>query len=136
MQLFGAEHVKAYRESDGAVGHLDWQGGVPCLILETKGRRSGEPRPTPLIYGEHDGAYVVVASKGGAPEPPAWFLNLVDEPRVDVQVGADRFDAVARTATAEEKAVLWPLMVEIWPDYEGYQTKTDRDIPVVLLERA
>src|SRR3954453_14444322 len=88
--LFGPEHVKRYVETDGEVGH-DWRDGAPTLILTTTGRRSGEPRPTPLIYGRHGDDYLVVASKGGAPEPPAWYLNLTDDPKVHVQVKADRF---------------------------------------------
>jgi deazaflavin-dependent oxidoreductase (nitroreductase family) len=133
--LFGQEHVKRYIETDGEEGH-DWQDGVPVLILTTTGRRSGEERPTPLIYGRRGDDYLVVASKGGAPEPPAWFLNLSEQNDVQVQVKADRFTARARTATAEEKPELWRTMAEIWPAYDEYQGKTDRDIPVVVLERS
>ena len=133
--LFGQEHVKRYVETDGEVGH-DWQDGVPVLILTTTGRRSGEERPTPLIYGRHGDDYLVVASKGGAPDPPAWYLNLSEEPDVQVQVKADRFGAHARTATPDEKAEMWSTMAAIWPAYDEYQTKTDREIPVVVLERA
>jgi deazaflavin-dependent oxidoreductase (nitroreductase family) len=133
--LFGQEHVKRYVETDGEVGH-DWQDGVPVLILTTTGRRSGEERPTPLIYGRNGDDYLVVASKGGAPEPPAWYLNLSEQPDVQVQVKADRFGAHARTATPAEKAELWSTMAEIWPAYDEYQTKTDREIPVVVLERS
>jgi deazaflavin-dependent oxidoreductase (nitroreductase family) len=133
MPLFGQEHVKRYRETDGEEGH-DWQ-GTTTLILETTGRKSGEPRPTPLIYQEHDGAYLVVASKGGADEPPAWYLNLQADPEADVQVKGDRFKARARTATADEKPEMWRKMAAAWPDYDEYQKKTDREIPVVVLER-
>jgi deazaflavin-dependent oxidoreductase (nitroreductase family) len=133
--LFGPEHVKRYVETDGEEGH-DWRDGAPVLILTTTGRRSGEPRPTPLIYGRSGDDYIVVASKGGAPEPPAWFLNLSASPDVQVQVKADRFGAHARTATPEEKSELWRTMTAIWPAYDEYQTKTDREIPVVVLERA
>jgi deazaflavin-dependent oxidoreductase (nitroreductase family) len=132
--LFGQEHVRRYRETDGAEGH-EWQ-GVSCLILTTKGRRSGEPRDAPLIYGTDGEALMVVASKGGAPEPPAWYLNLQADPDVEVQVLADRFRARARTATREERPRLWARMAEIWPQYESYQRKTEREIPVVVLERA
>jgi deazaflavin-dependent oxidoreductase (nitroreductase family) len=132
--LFGQEHVKQYVETDGEVGH-DWQDGVPVLILTTTGRRSGEDRPTPLIYGRSGDDYLVVASKGGAPDPPAWYLNLSEAPDVQVQVKADRFGAHARTATPEEKADMWSTMAAIWPAYDEYQTKTDREIPVVVLER-
>jgi deazaflavin-dependent oxidoreductase (nitroreductase family) len=132
--LFGQEHVKRYVETDGEVGH-DWQDGAPVLILTTTGRRSGEERPTPLIYGRSGDDYLVVASKGGAPEPPAWYLNLSEAPDVQVQVKADRFGAHARTATPEEKADMWSTMAAIWPAYDEYQTRTDREIPVVVLER-
>jgi deazaflavin-dependent oxidoreductase (nitroreductase family) len=133
--LFGEEHVRRYVETDGEEGH-EWQPGVYTLILTTTGRRTGQERPAPLIYGRHGEDYVVVASKGGAPEPPAWYLNLQQRPEVQVQVGAERFPARARTATGEEKADLWPQMTGIWPQYDEYQQKTDREIPVVVLERA
>jgi deazaflavin-dependent oxidoreductase (nitroreductase family) len=132
--LFGPEHVKRYIETDGEEGH-DWRNGAPVLLLTTTGRHSGEQRTTPLIYGRHGEDYLIVASKGGAPEPPAWYLNLTDDPEVQLQVKADRFRARARTATADEKPELWQTMAEIWPDYDGYQTRTDREIPVVVLER-
>lgn len=131
--LFGDEHVQRYQETDGEVGH-EWQDGVHTLLLTTTGRRTGTPRTTPLIYGEHDGSYVVVASKGGADTHPDWYLNLVEHPEVEVQVGPRVFAASARTAVRDEKATIWPQMAEIWPDYDHYVTKTDRDIPVVLLE--
>jgi deazaflavin-dependent oxidoreductase (nitroreductase family) len=131
--LFGQEHVRRYLKTDGAEGH-DWQ-GTTVLILTTTGRRSGEPRSTPLIYGKHGEDHVVVASKGGADEDPAWYLNLSEAPEVTVQVRDDRFTARARTATAEEKAELWTIMNKRWPAYDEYQLKTNRDIPVVVLER-
>ncbi|WBB47393.1 nitroreductase family deazaflavin-dependent oxidoreductase [Verrucosispora sp. WMMA2044] len=130
-----AEHINRYVETGGADGH-EWRPGVFTLLLTTRGRRSGALRRTALIYGRSGDAYAVVASQGGAPQHPAWYLNLLAEPQVEVQVGADRFTARARTATPEEKARLWPVMTAIWPAYDDYQTKTDRDIPVVLLERA
>ena len=134
MALFGQEHVERYQQTDGEDGH-EWRPGVYTLILTTKGRRSGQPRPTPLIYGTHDGDYLVVASKGGSDEPPAWYRNLSDDPEVEVQVEGDRFRARARTAGADEKPALWRRMAEIWPAYDEYQQRTDRDIPVVVLER-
>lgn len=132
--LFGQEHVKRYVATDGEEGH-EWN-GTEVLILTTTGRRSGEPRSTPLIYGRHGDDYLVVASKGGAPEDPAWYLNLSQRPEVQVQVLGDRFTARARTATADEKPELWEEMTGRWPAYNEYQTKTSRDIPVVVLERA
>jgi deazaflavin-dependent oxidoreductase (nitroreductase family) len=132
--LFGEEHVKRYVETDGEEGH-DWQ-GTTVLILTTSGRRSGEPRSTPLIYQRSGEDYVVVASKGGADEPPAWYLNLEANPAVEVQVRGDRFAARARTADAREKPALWRTMTAAWPPYDEYQEKTSREIPVVVLERA
>ncbi|MGC4959485.1 nitroreductase family deazaflavin-dependent oxidoreductase [Actinomadura citrea] len=132
--LYGNEHVERYQETDGAEGH-DWQGTV-TLLLTTTGRRSGKERTTPLIYQPEGDAYLVVASKGGADAPPLWYLNLRDNPEVKVQVKGDRFTARARTATPEEKPALWRKMTATWPDYDEYQKKTARDIPVVVLERA
>jgi deazaflavin-dependent oxidoreductase (nitroreductase family) len=132
--LFGEEHVQRYVETGGEEGH-DWQ-GTTVLILTTTGRRSGTERSTPLIYGTNGADYLVVASKGGADEPPAWYRNLEAEPEVTVQVKGDRFAARARTATPDEKPELWRTMVGQWPAYDEYQTKTDRDIPVIVLERA
>jgi deazaflavin-dependent oxidoreductase (nitroreductase family) len=130
--LFGKEHVEKYRETGGEVGH-DWQ-GTQTLILTTKGRRSGEPRDAPLIYGTDGDAYLVVASKGGADVPPAWYLNLQADPEAEVQVWDERFRVRARDATDEEKPALWRQMVGHWPPYDEYQRKTERPIPVVVLE--
>ena len=132
--LFGEEHTRKYKETDGEVGH-DWQ-GTQTLLLTTKGRKSGELRELPLIYAPWEDTYLIVASKGGADAPPAWFLNLEADPEVEVQVMADRFKAKARVATAEEKAEMWPTMTKEWPAYDDYQKKTDREIPIVVLERA
>ena len=132
--LFGDEHVARYRATDGEEGH-DWQ-GTQTLVLTTTGRKSGEQRDAALIYAPHGDAYAIVASKGGADAPPAWYLNLDADPDVEVQVWGDRFKAKARTASAEEKAEIWPTMTGEWPAYDEYQKKTDREIPVVLLERA
>jgi deazaflavin-dependent oxidoreductase (nitroreductase family) len=133
VKLFGQEHVDRYRATDGAEGH-EWE-RTQTLLLTTTGRKSGEERTTPLIYAPHGDDYVIVASKGGAPEPPAWYLNLSAEPQIEVQVKGDVFKAHARTASAEEKAELWPIMVAEWPSYDEYQAKTDREIPVVVIER-
>ncbi len=130
--LFGQEHVEKYRETEGEVGH-EWQPGVLTLLLTTTGRRTGKARTTPLIYGEDGGDYVVIASKGGADEHPDWYVNLQADPRVQVQVADRVFPAEARTAQPEEKDRLWPMMAEIWPDYDRYAESTDRDIPVVVL---
>jgi deazaflavin-dependent oxidoreductase (nitroreductase family) len=132
--LYGREHVDRYEATDGAEGH-EWR-GTTTLILTTRGRRSGEQRRNALIYQRNGDDFLVVASKGGTPEPPAWFLNLSEDPEVGVQVEGDRFTAHARTATPEEKPAMWRAMTAVWPDYDEYQTKTDREIPVVVLERA
>jgi deazaflavin-dependent oxidoreductase (nitroreductase family) len=129
-----AEHVERYLATDGEDGH-DWQ-GVPTLLLTTHGRRSGEARTLPLIYGRDGDRLLVVASRGGAPTHPSWYLNLLADPDVQVQVKGDRFAAHARPATADERPRLWKTMTGIWPDYDTYQTRTDRQIPVVVLERA
>ena len=128
------DHIRRYLETDGADGHI-WS-GVPTLLLTTTGRRSGKPHLTPLIYGRDGDRYVVVASRGGADHHPEWYLNLRDRPEVQLQVGAERFPARARTASPEEKPALWKLMAGIWPGYDEYQAKTARQIPVVILERA
>jgi deazaflavin-dependent oxidoreductase (nitroreductase family) len=133
--LYGDEHVRRYRETGGAEGH-DWQGGTSVLLLTTKGRRSGQPRTAALIYGRSGDDHLVVASKGGADEPPAWYVNLQHDPDVEVQVRDDVFRARARTATAEERPAMWAEMVSHWPDYDAYQRKTSREIPVVVLARA
>jgi deazaflavin-dependent oxidoreductase (nitroreductase family) len=120
-------------ETDGAEGH-EWR-GTTVLILTTTGRRSGEQRSTPLIYQPHGDDYIVVASKGGAPDHPAWYLNLEADSEATVQVLGDRFKATARTASPDEKPELWKLMTGTWPAYDDYQSNTSRDIPVVVLER-
>jgi len=110
--------------------------GAPCVILTTKGRKSGKLRKTPLMRIEHEGVYAVVASLGGAPQHPVWYLNLVANTDVTLQDGDKVFDFRARTATPEEKRHWWPRLTAVWPPYSEYQSKTERDIPVVLLETA
>jgi proline iminopeptidase len=134
-KLHGPEHVEAYLETDGEVGH-DWREGSSTLILTTRGRRSGEERQNALIYGTHGDDPVVVASRGGSPTHPGWYLNLRENPEVQVQIWGDRFTARARDATPDEREELWPQMTQHWPPYDEYQAKTDREIPVVILERA
>jgi deazaflavin-dependent oxidoreductase (nitroreductase family) len=134
QELYGDEHVRRYIETNGEEGY-DWRNGTKILVLFTKGRKSGEERANALIMEPDGDDYLIVASKGGAPTPPAWFLNLEAEPEVEVQVKGDRFKARARTATPEEKPRMWQKMTAAWPDYDSYQEKTDRQIPVVVLER-
>jgi deazaflavin-dependent oxidoreductase (nitroreductase family) len=132
--LFGQEHIDRYRATGGAEGQ-EWQ-GTQCLILTTTGRKTGETRDAALIYGTHGDDYLLVASKGGAPDHPAWFKNLDADPHVTLQVGPDVFPAIARSATPEERDELWAIMLKEWPPYDEYQEKTEREIPIVVLSRA
>jgi len=132
--LFGAEHVRRYQETDGEEGYV-WREGAPTLLLTTTGRNTGNESTTPLIFGLDGDNPVIVASKGGAPEHPGWYRNLAKSPEVGVQIKGERFRARARDAQGEERDRLWRAMNEIWPHYDEYQTKTDREIPVVVLER-
>ena len=125
------KHIQRYVETDGAEGQF-WQ-GTQNLLLTVTGRKSGVPRRTALIYAEDGADFLVVGSTGGADKHPLWYLNLVANPTVQVQVGARKFDATARTASPEEKERLWPLVVAVFPTYEDYRKKTSRDIPVVVL---
>jgi deazaflavin-dependent oxidoreductase (nitroreductase family) len=134
-KLYGEAHVRRYRETGGEVGHI-WKEGSTILLLTTTGRKTGARTTTPLIYAQDGDRYVIVASKGGAPEHPGWYRNLLKDPNVEVQVRDDVFAARARTAEGEERDRLWRLANEVWPHYEEYQTRTEREIPVVVLERA
>jgi deazaflavin-dependent oxidoreductase (nitroreductase family) len=128
------DHIQQYVQSGGAEGH-EWH-GTTTLLLTTTGRRTGTQHRTALIYRQVGDDYVIVASKGGAPNHPAWYLNLTAHPDVRVQVKDEEFTGHARVADSDERAKLWPLMAEVWPDYDNYQTKTDRQIPVVVIERS
>jgi proline iminopeptidase len=135
------EHVRIYRESGGAEGHL-WDssaagssGLLPALLLTTVGRRSGEKRTSPLIYGTLGDAFIVIGSKGGADKHPRWYLNLLANPAVELQVGKDLFAARARVATGKERQQLWEQMLKVYPPYRDYQQKTKREIPVIVLDR-
>jgi deazaflavin-dependent oxidoreductase (nitroreductase family) len=132
-------HVAAYLATDGAQGHvLDFgRPGVPevnCLLLQTTGRKSKEVKTTPLIYGADGSNFVIVASKGGAPRDPAWFLNLRDDAAVRFQVGNKKYRGVARIAAGAERERLFRMMAKLFPPYDDYQAKTAREIPVVVLE--
>jgi deazaflavin-dependent oxidoreductase (nitroreductase family) len=132
--LYGPQHVERYVETGGGEGY-DWKRGTTILLLTTKGRKTGEERVMPLIFREIDGNPVIVASKGGDEQHPGWHLNLLADPDVKVQIKDDVFDARARVAEGEERERLWKGMTEVWPDYDEYQKKTDREIPIVVLER-
>ncbi len=130
--LFGDEHVRAYRETGGQRGY-HWR-GTEILLLNTTGRRSGQERTFALIHRADGDRYVIVASKGGAPDHPLWFKNLEAQPDVTVQVRDQVIPVRASVAEGDERARLWSLMTEVWPNYDNYQRKTEREIPVVVLE--
>jgi deazaflavin-dependent oxidoreductase (nitroreductase family) len=127
-----ADHVERYLATDGRDG-AEWE-GAEVIILTTVGRRSGKLRRTPLIRVRDGDRYLVVASMGGAPEHPRWYLNLTANPEVTIQDRDEVREMVARTASPEEKAELWPVAVAAWPDYDAYQASTERDIPLVICE--
>ncbi len=127
-----AHHTQRYVETAGDEGH-DWN-GMPCLVLTTRGRRSGRLRRNALIYARDRDRYVVAASHGGSDHHPHWYLNLVAEPHATVQVGPQVMPVVAHTASAKEKPELWHAMTRISPDYVSNQAKTKREIPIVVLE--
>lgn len=129
-----AKHIQRYVESDGKDGHL-YQ-GMLTLLLTTRGRKSGKLYRTALIYGEDNGRYLLIPSNGGSDDAPSWYLNMLENPEVYMQVGADKFTAQARIATAEEKLALWQVMTKIFPRYNTYQKQSARDLPVVILERS
>jgi deazaflavin-dependent oxidoreductase (nitroreductase family) len=131
--LFGEEHVRVYRETAGERGY-HWR-GTTILLLTTEGRKSGVPRTTPLIHRTDGDDWIIVASKGGAPEHPGWFENLTVNPEAAIEVKGEEVPVLARTAEGEERARLWSLMSEVWPAYDDYQARTEREIPVVVLSR-
>ena len=131
ITLLGDEHVKAYRETNGEQGYL-WNGAT-ALLLTTTGRKSGQPRTSPLIFAQDGDDYLVVASMGGAPQHPQWYLNLTANPEAEVQVKGEHVPVTARTASDDEKPRLWKIVTEQWPNYDVYQTRTDRVIPLVVL---
>jgi deazaflavin-dependent oxidoreductase (nitroreductase family) len=137
IQAYAIAHLHQYLETNG---EEEYQGGtetwgMPSLILTTTGRRTGKPYSTPLYFGEHSGRYILVGSFGGSTAHPDWYLNLLDDPRVQVQIRAECFDARARPATADERPELWAFMAALYPNYDLYQSETEREIPVVIVER-
>lgn len=131
LTLVGQDHIDTYLETDGEVGYL-WN-GVETLLLTATGRTSGEPRTSALIFGRDGDDYLIVASMGGAPMHPQWYLNLEANPEAEIQVKADQIRVVARTASDDERARLWSIVNDVWPNYDTYQSRTDRVIPVVVL---
>lgn len=134
MGAFITLNVWLYRLSGGRL--MGKMGAAPILLLTTMGRKSGRSRTVPLLYVKEDQGFVVVASLAGAPKHPAWYLNVEANPKVELQVGSQRFAAVARRSSAEEKARLWPRLVAIYPQYENYQKRTTREIPLVIVTPA
>jgi deazaflavin-dependent oxidoreductase (nitroreductase family) len=135
------DHANRYISSGGSDGHIYKvtppglsEMNVPSLLLTTTGRKSGEKFIFPLFYGEDGGKYFVIASKGGAPEHPGWYRNILSDPVVEVQVGTKKLKARARTADGAERTKLWAKSLDFWPPYADYQKKTQREIPVVVLE--
>lgn len=132
LSLLGDAHVQVYRETNGEKGYI-WN-GAPILLLTTTGRVSGQARTIPIIFTPYNDSYVIIASKGGSPTHPKWYLNLLADGRVKVQVKGDIFDAVARTAPSPERERIWAEAVKTWPSYDLYQSRTSREIPVVVLD--
>ena len=126
------DQVALYESSGGTEGNT--MRDVPIVVFTSRGVKSGKLRKTPLMRVEHDGVYAAVASKGGAPDHPSWYHNFLAEPRVDVQDGPEPQEYVAREVTGEERATWWERATAVWPDYDDYQSKTDREIPVFVLE--
>jgi deazaflavin-dependent oxidoreductase (nitroreductase family) len=133
--LYGDEHIRRYEETDGEVGWEWGDHGGTILILTTTGRKSGKERKNALLFQEVPGGYAIVSSNAGAQDHPDWHYNLDANPDVKVQIKGDKFNARARVAGSEEREKIWPKMVEVWPDYNEYVKKTDREIPIVVLER-
>jgi deazaflavin-dependent oxidoreductase (nitroreductase family) len=131
LTLIGEDHIRAYRETGGETGYI-WN-GVPTLLLTVTGRRTGRELTSALIFGRDGDDYLVVASKGGWPSDPSWYLNLQANAAAKIQVMAEELEVVAHTASAAEKPRLWKIMTDLWPNYDVYQSRTDRDIPVVVL---
>jgi deazaflavin-dependent oxidoreductase (nitroreductase family) len=132
LGLLGDEHIRRYQETGGEEGYI-WN-GVPTLLLYSTGRKTGQPRTHALIFAQDSDDYLIVASMGGAPRHPQWYLNLVANPEAEIQVRAQRLAVAARTAQSpDERARLWKIVTSIWPNYDAYQARTDREIPVVVL---
>ncbi|MEU0781046.1 nitroreductase family deazaflavin-dependent oxidoreductase [Streptomyces sp. NPDC006173] len=128
------DQVELYEGSGGTKGTTLADTGLPVIILTTRGAKSGKIRKTPLMRVENDGRYAVVASLGGAPKHPVWYFNIKSDPRVELQDGPVRKEYTAREITGDEKAQWWERAVAAYPPYTDYQTKTDREIPVFVLD--
>ena len=131
VTLLGEEHVRVYRETNGEKGYL-WN-GVPILLMTSTGRKSGQERTIPIIFTPYGDSWVIMASRGGSPTHPGWYHNVQENPNVKVQVKGDVYEAVARTAPSPEREAIWAEAVKAWPNYNVYQSRTERQIPVVVL---
>lgn len=134
VQQWVRDQVELYESSDGTQGLTLRDTGLPVVVMTSRGASSGKLRKTPVMRVEHDGRYVAVASKGGAPQHPSWYRNLVAEPHVELQDGPRKWDVVARELNGDERAQWWERAVAAYPSYADYQEKTERQIPVFLLE--
>ena len=133
ITLVGDDHVKAYQETNGEIGYL-WN-GVPTLLFTTIGRKSGQARTNAIIFTPVGDKYVIMASMGGAPKHPAWYLNIQENPEIYVQIKGDKFRATTRTAQSPEREELWAEAIKDWQNFDVYQSRTERQIPVVVIER-
>lgn len=133
ITLLNEDHVKAYQETDGETGYI-WN-GVTALLFTHRGRKTGKLRTNAIIFTQVGDKYVIIASKGGSPTHPAWYLNICDDPNIEVQIKGEVFQATARTAESPEREELWAKAVENWPNFDVYQSRTTRKIPVVVIER-
>ena len=133
ISLLGDDHVQAYRETNGEIGYL-WNGATALLMTMT-GRKSGELRTIPIIFTQVDDKQVIIASKGGSPTHPLWYLNILEDSQVEIQIKGEVFKATARTAESPEREALWAEAIKNWPNYDVYQARTERKIPVVVIER-
>ncbi len=131
VSLRGDEHVRIYRETNGETGYI-WN-GAPILLMTSRGRRSGEARTIPIIFTQYGDSWVIIASRGGSPTHPAWYLNVTEDPHVTVQVKGEVYEAKARTAPSPEREKIWAEAIKTWPSYDTYQSRTSRQIPVVVL---
>lgn len=133
MMLLGDEHVRQYKETDGEVGYM-WNGAT-CCLLTTTGRKSGLKRTIPIIFTEALGKIFIIGSQGGHPDHPLWYLNLLDDPHATIQIKGETFDTIARTAESPEREELWAEAMKQWPNYDAYQERTTRKIPLVVFDR-
>jgi deazaflavin-dependent oxidoreductase (nitroreductase family) len=134
-QKWVRDQVELYEGSGGTEGTTLRETGIPVVVVTSVGAKSGKLRKNPVMRVEHEGAYALVASKGGAPENPVWYCNLVANPHIELQDGPERWDMTVRQVTGDQRAAWWDRAVAVYPDYADYAKKTDREIPVFVAER-